>query len=176
MHASLNDASKFSSYWKLVHTTAWILRFLNNAHRKEKSVGELTATELTAARMYWVRVVQEEAFIVDLQSLRKNLPLPRGSKIARFNPFLEDGLVRLGGRLQCADLTREQRHPLILDGAHSFTELLILQTHIRLHHFGVRIILSQIRNEFWVLRARQAIKRVLHTCLACKTMKNPRGQ
>jgi len=150
--------------------------FPEKCPRKGKSVGELTATELTAAHMYWVRVVQEQAFIADVQSLRNNLPLPRGSKISRFNPFLRDGLVRLGSRLQCADLTREQRHPLLLDGAHRFTELLILQTHIRLHHFVVRIILSQLRNEFWVLRARHAIKRVIHTCLVCKTMKNPRGQ
>ena len=79
-HTSLIDVSKFSSYWKLVHTTAWILCFLNNVHRKGKSVGELAATELTAARMYWVRVVQEQAFTTDLQSLRKNLPLPKGLK------------------------------------------------------------------------------------------------
>ena len=104
-HTSLTDASKFSSYWKLVRTTVWILRFMNNGRRKGKSVSELTATELTASRIYWVRVVQEQAFTADLQSLRNNLPLPRGSKIARFNPFLEDGLVRLGGRLLCADLT-----------------------------------------------------------------------
>ena len=44
--------------------------------RKEKSVGELTATELTAARMYWVKADQEEAFIAELQSLQKNLSLP----------------------------------------------------------------------------------------------------
>jgi len=49
---------------------AWILRFLNNVRRREKSAGELTATELTAARMYWVRVVQEETFTAELQSLR----------------------------------------------------------------------------------------------------------
>ena len=79
---SLIDASRFSSYWRLVRTTAWILRFLNNARRRERSVGELTAAELTAARMYWVRVVQEEAFTAELQLLRKNLSLPKGSKIA----------------------------------------------------------------------------------------------
>ena len=117
-----------------------------NARRREKSVGELTATELTIARMYWVRVAQEEAFTAELQSLRKNLPLPRRSKIARFNPFLEGGLIRLGGRLHCANLTREQQHPLLLDGSHHFTELLLLQTHIRLHHFGLRIIFSQLRS------------------------------
>jgi hypothetical protein len=173
---SLIDASRFSSYWRLVRTTAWVLRFLNNVRRRGKSVGELTAAELTVARMHWVRVVQEEAFTDDLQLLRRNLSLPRGSKIARYNPFLEDGLIRLGGRLQYADLTREQQHPLLLDGGHRFTELLILQTHTQLHHFGVRIVLSQLRSEFWILRARQTIKRVLHACLVCKVLKNPRGQ
>ena len=98
--------------------------------------------------------------------------MPRGSKIARFNPFLEDGLIRLGGRLQCADLPREQQHPLLLDGAHRFTELLILQTHVRLHRFGVSIILSHLRSEFWILAARRTVKRVLHACLVCKMMKN----
>jgi hypothetical protein len=107
-------------------------------------------------------------FTAELQSLRKNLPLPRQSKIARFNPFLECGLIRLGGRLQCANLTREQQHPLLLDGAHRFKELLILQTHIRLHHFGVRIVLSQLRSEFWIFRARQTLRRVLHSALRAK--------
>jgi hypothetical protein len=37
----------------MVRTVALILRFLNNVRQKEKSVGELTATELTAARMYF---------------------------------------------------------------------------------------------------------------------------
>jgi hypothetical protein len=90
-------------------------------------------------------------FTAELRSLRKNLPLPRQSNIARFNPFLEVGLIRLGGRLQCANLIREQQHPLLLVGAHRFTELHILQTHLRLQNFGLRIILSQLRSESWIL-------------------------
>ena len=45
---SLMDVSRFSSCGKLVCTTDWNLRFLN-ARRREKSVGELTVTELTIA-------------------------------------------------------------------------------------------------------------------------------
>ena len=85
--------------------------------------------------------------------------MPRGSKITRFNPFLEDGLIRLGGRLQCAGLSTDLCHPILLNGKHHFLHLLIWQTHIRLHHLGVRIILSELREEFWILRARQAIKK-----------------
>ena len=89
---------------------------------------------------------------------------------------MEDGLIRLGGRLQCSDLSREQRHPMLLAGSHRFTELLILQTHIRMHHFGVRVVLSELRTEFWIVRGQQTIKKVLHKCLPCKILGNPRGQ
>jgi len=173
--SSLIDASTFSSYWKLVRTTAWVLRFLQNVRGKEKSVGELMATELAAARMLWVWLVQREIFTSELEALRKNSALPSNSKIAWYNPFLDDGLIRLGGRLQCSDLSREQCHPLLLMGSHRFMELLILQTHIRLHHFGVRVILSELRTEFWIVRGQQTIKRVLHKCLPCKITNNPWG-
>jgi len=73
--ASLIDATRFSSYWKLVRTTAWVFRFLQNARGKEKSAGEITATEIAAARMYWVRVVQKESFMAELEALQWNSAL-----------------------------------------------------------------------------------------------------
>jgi len=106
---------------------------------------------------------------------RKKVYLPRESKIALLNPLLEDGHIRLGGRLQC-DLSEILRHPFVLDGKQQFIHLLIWQTEIRLHHLGVRIILFELIEEFWILRARQAIKKVLHKCLPCKmAKKNPRS-
>jgi hypothetical protein len=98
--------------------------------------------------MHWVRVVQRETFTSELEALQKNSALPSIFKIARYNPFFEDGHIRLGGRLQCSDLSREQRRPLLLAFSYLFAELLILQTHIRLHHFGVRAKLSELRTEF----------------------------
>ena len=50
-----------------------------------------------------------------------------------------------------------------------------MQMHIRLHHLGVRIVQSELPEEFWTLRARQAIK-VLYTCIPCRIVKNPVGQ
>jgi len=63
-----------------------------------------------------------------------------------------------------------------LDGQHHLTKLLILQTHIRLHYLGLRIILAEPREEFWVLRARQTIKQVLHSCLPCRIAKGWPGE
>jgi len=57
-------------------------------------------------------------------------------------------ILRIGGRLQFADLARSQMHPILLHGSHHFTALLIMQTHIRLHYLGVRIVLSELRGNF----------------------------
>ena len=89
--------------------------------------------------------MQCECFATEFKALRENVPLPDGSKIARFSSLLHEGFIRFGGRLQFEILSREQRHPLLLDGQHYFTKLLFLKTHIRLHHLGVRIILSELR-------------------------------
>ena len=107
--------------------------------------GNLTALELEAARSYWIQAVQGECFAAEFQALRENMPLPDGSKLARFNPLLDEGFIRLGGRLHFAKLSREQRHSLLLDGRQHFTKMLILQTHIRLDHLGLRIILAQLQ-------------------------------
>jgi len=158
----LPDPTRYSSYWKLLRVTAWILRFRQIALRRDGHSGHLTALEMEAARSYWIQAVQGEYFAVEFQALREKMPLPDGSKIARFNPLLDEGFIRLGGRLHFAKPSRKQRHTLLSVGRHHFTKFLILQTHIRLHHLGVHIILAEPREEFWILRARQTYKKVLH--------------
>jgi len=51
---------------------------------------------------------------------------------------------------------------------------MIRHTHIQLHHLGVRVVLSQLRHEFWIIRARQI--KVLRSCLPCKIASKARGQ
>lgn len=57
-----------------------------------------------------------------MSALRKGLPLLKHSKV------LQKGLIRLGGRLQFADFSRKERHPLLLDGSHPFAWMLIKRT------------------------------------------------
>ncbi|XP_071043089.1 uncharacterized protein [Parasteatoda tepidariorum] len=78
--------------------------------------------------------------------------------------------------LQFASLKNEQKHPLLLDGSHPFVHLFIYHTHVKLHHLGVQIVLSEIRSNFWIIRGREAIKRVLYKCLPCKLSQASRSQ
>ncbi|GFT98776.1 integrase catalytic domain-containing protein [Nephila pilipes] len=43
-------------------------------------------------------------------------------------------------------------------------------------HLGVRIVLSEFRSTFWILKGRQAKKQVLHKCLPCRLSKAKCGK
>ena len=102
-----------------------------------RSSGEMDASELMEAFAHWIREVQRDCFGPELQALRRGNPLPCESLVARFNHFLDEGHLRIGGRIQFADLSRKQIYPILLHGSHHFTAQLIMQTHIRLHHMVV---------------------------------------
>ncbi|GFT81717.1 integrase catalytic domain-containing protein [Nephila pilipes] len=159
------------SYTKLLRVTAWILRFVHNCKSHLRIIHELNCNEIEKDKDYWIQTVQRQCFSAEINALKEGGPLQKKSKISCFNPFLTDDYLRLGGRLQFSDIPFDTQHPLILDGNHPFVHLLIQHTHIRLHHLGVRIVLSELRSTFWILRGRQAIKKALHKCLPCKLFK-----
>ncbi|GFR08915.1 integrase catalytic domain-containing protein [Trichonephila clavata] len=164
--------SHYSSYTKLLRVTAWILRFVHNCKSHLRIIHELNCKEIEKAKDYWIQIVQRQCFSAEINALKEGRPLQKKSKISCFNPFLKDDYLRLGrGRLQFSDIPFDTQHPLILDGNHPFVHLLIQHTHMRLHHLGVRIVLSELRSSFWILRGRQAIKKALPKCLPCKLFK-----
>lgn len=93
------DISRYSSYIKLLRVTAWILRFIHNCRSKQHTTEELTSIEIDKARNYWIRTVQQQSFSSEVHALTNGNPLPKNSKIACFNPFIKEDLLRLGGRL-----------------------------------------------------------------------------
>ncbi|KAJ4440622.1 hypothetical protein ANN_08768 [Periplaneta americana] len=85
-------------------------------------------------------------------------------------------VIEKKNRLQFTDTSFNEKHPLILNGNHHFSFLLIRHTHAKLHHQGLRTVLSDIRERFWFIRARQAIKKILRFSLPYKLANNRYGQ
>ena len=164
--------SKYSSYWKLLRVTTWIFRFIQNIRRSHQPYGELTASDLSST----LALDQRDPHIMRLSGAwrpseeRKYAQRIVGCPIQPISTWIYSSWRRL----HCAKLSEDLHHPLVLDGKHHFVHLLTWQTQIRLHHLGVRIILSELR-ELWILRARQAIK-VPQICPPCKMAKKPRDQ
>ena len=79
----------------------------------------------------------------------------------------ENGLVRLKGRMENADVAYETRFPILLRDGH-FLTLLIRQCHEEVMHGGTEATLNKLRNRFWVVRGRQVVKRIVSRCITCR--------
>ncbi|KRY80861.1 hypothetical protein T4D_1618, partial [Trichinella pseudospiralis] len=72
------------------------------------------------------------------------------------------------GRLSRAQLEEETKFPTLLPRKGMIVDLLIRREHNRQLHAGVAQTLAALRERFWILRGRSAVKRVLRTCGICR--------
>ena len=190
--------SHFSSWMKLVKVTTWVLRFIENLKRRtrgqrsdEQSPGaslSLDRREVSYAETFWLRRAQEcfdrERSQLqtqeDVQSAdNKQSPVFKSSSIRRLCPILDDsGLLRVGGRLQRSALPFDAKHPVLLPKGHHVTRLLVRHVHEQGdHELGVEHTISELRQRFWVVSAREEVKKCVRSCPVCiKRRKKPQEQ
>ena len=90
-----------------------------------------------------------------------------------FGLFADDkGIWRSGERLQHADLSYGQTHPIILDQSHRYSELVVEECHIVVGHNEVKETLTELRSKYWIVRGRQCIRRILKQCRVCRRLES----
>lgn len=167
-------ASRFSSWARMLRVTAYLFRFVNRCRRRpfhsqesEPQSLALTAAECSLARKFWLKQIQADLFSPEIIALSNDRALLSNSAILSLTPFVDsDGLLRVGGRLRHAAVPQRTRQPVIL-AAHPLVRLLIEQAHQRSLHAGLQLTLSTLRQEFWILRARTLVKAAIHSCVVC---------
>ena len=93
----------------------------------------------------------------------------KSSRLAALSPFKDDdGLLRVGGRLERADISFDAKHPMIVPSKHHLVDLVIQHYHKREGHSGARIVLAAIQKDFWKLRGRSRIRWIINKCIRCR--------
>ncbi|XP_059051883.1 uncharacterized protein LOC131846565 [Achroia grisella] len=181
-------AIRFSSWPRLLRATARVLQGARlfrlklsrpiNINSKlflddTTSPSQLRVRDVIEAEKMLFRRAQIDSFPGELKAIQTTQPLPRNSRIATLAPVLdEDGLLRIDSRIKRApDVCENAKSPIILDGRHHIARLLILHHHIQSAHAFNELILNEIRQRFWILRARNTIRSVVHTCMQCRRWK-----
>ena len=101
-------------------------------------------------------------------ALKKVGRVPGASSIHKLSPFLgKDGLMRVQGRLQFAGLPEACQHPVILPKCR-LSHLLAQHVHYSRKHAGVNSMLIALREEYWIVGARQLCKKVRKRCVRCQ--------
>ena len=124
-----------------------------------------------------------------LQKVTRNQESPRQVKpglrklkiatsLCKPNPMLDgEGIPRVGGRLENAAISYDNKHQIILPYRHHVvTNLIIQKYHQEAGHLGQEYVLSSLRQRYWIIKGRSAVRRVLSECFLCRKLGAARGE
>ncbi|XP_046388265.1 uncharacterized protein LOC124157511 [Ischnura elegans] len=179
--SGFNIFQKYSNLKTTVHVMAYVIRFLQakklwhpifsaswfNVELMNADV-ILNPSEVIRARLLLVYIAQRQSFSKEISILEKNEIIPKNSVLIRLTPFIDQKLLKVGGRLKHSLLSEDEKHPLIIPSDHPLTRLIIEDCHKRTLHGGVQLTLTTLRTQYWVLKGRQKIKEIIHKCVVCQ--------
>ncbi|XP_045458533.1 uncharacterized protein LOC123668885 [Melitaea cinxia] len=160
---------RFSSLTRLTRVIAYCRRFIAKTKRsKDIETTYLSSEELAAALEVCIRFVQQEYFKEELSAIYQNKTLSKKSKLFSLNPFLDEKqLLRVGGRLEQSNLSRERKHPILLPRTSSLSKLIVENAHKCTLHGGHQLVLNFLQSKYWILGAKQLVKATTRNCITC---------
>ena len=158
--------SRYSEWYRMKRGVAWLIRFTRyceNKYLRNRSVdlkgGKLSIEELNQAENMIVKHVQKKQAIV--------VEGKPSDKLAKLSPFMSGGICRVGGRLENANMTYEQKHPVVLPKGEHVVKVIIRYHHVSNGHINATQTLAELRKKWWVISGMQSVKSVIRKCRRC---------
>lgn len=162
---------KHSQFTKWIRIVAWILRFRNNASKSsnKSASSSLSLAELARAKSKVFLVSQLYSYPDKYKLLSQGKALPARHPLLHLTPFVDaDGLLRVGGRLQQADLPESTIHPLILSPRSHTVKLLVENTHRTMSHAGSSAVMATLAYTYHIPRLRPLLRSISSKCVECQ--------
>ena len=139
----------------------------------------ISGVEIQNAEIEILKYVQEQSFkeergilstVTESQKMsRKNAKLvKKASSLYKLDPVFNDGLLRVGGRLRGAPISKDAKHPVFLPKYHHVVTLIASHYHNLSGHSGLEYTLSLLRQKYWIINGRRTVRRVLNQCASFK--------
>ena len=160
--------SRFSTWYKLRRSVAWLLRVKDKQLRRETTSQAISVDELDRAENEIIKCVQKEAFSEEISQLRSGKQRKQNNLLLKLNPRVFEGILRVGGRLQQSKQQFDVQHPIVLPSSHHVTKLIVEDSHRAVGHSGPSITWTSLRQRFWIIRGASTVRKILGNCLLCK--------
>ncbi|GAB0098440.1 Aspartic peptidase domain superfamily [Sergentomyia squamirostris] len=152
---------------RILRVLSYVLRF--SSRSSPFPIGPPTSNELFQAERVLTRFVQDTHLGVVSEAIKKG-SLHDNKQLAAFHslcPFLDDdGIIRVGGRLENAYLPFDTKHPILLPKGR-FATLVASRAHITNSHAGPQALLAIMRQQYWPLGGKYLTKRIVRLCRTC---------
>ena len=158
-------------------------RLAKNKPVSEEFISEKLSFCTETAEVLWIQAVQRKYFsevFLLLENPKARVSAFAKSLLVNHTIFLDKELkvLRCTTRNENADVGYSTAFPILLPSSVrnkegkwvdcDFTEKLVQKRHEALGHAGVPETLSNLRSEFWILRGRRCVQKVLKKCVNCK--------
>ncbi|KAM7424138.1 hypothetical protein PAMA_000472 [Pampus argenteus] len=162
---------RFSRWPIAVRVIGRILRLA----KRIKTTEPVNVEDRRQAALTIVKLAQQDAFQEELNMLsQKSGKLPCNHQLYQLDPFIQDGIMRVGGRLRKASAPLELRHPAILPKDGAVTNLLIAHHHDKIQHQGRGQTLNELRaNGYWIVGGSKAVAHHIRQCVQCRRVRAP---
>ncbi|KIH55847.1 Pao retrotransposon peptidase [Ancylostoma duodenale] len=172
------DLARCRNLTKTLRILAYVIRFMRNIIRHLQSPFRsklanscfnrpsqertLVASDIREAHNMLIRNHQ----IVHLRpqyrkELSKNLNLKED----------EEHLLRTYGRLNKSDLHPMARNPILIAPNTELSRLIVQDAH-GLYHRGTAHTMAEVRQQYWIPRLREQVKKCIRSCVQCQKMNN----
>ncbi|XP_044745195.1 uncharacterized protein LOC123307057 [Coccinella septempunctata] len=159
------DPARFSKYEILVRTTARVLAFVDICRRRAIN---LEHRHIERAEKELIRRVQEDSFQDEVERIRSGRTIPKASRLYRLDPVMEDGILRVRGRIGASAAPSDTKRPVILDGRHPITKLLVLREHCSAGHANRERVTNDLRQHYWIIHLRPTVRAIEKNCAFCR--------
>lgn len=110
--------------------------------------------------------------MAEFKDLKKNREVDRHSSLIAPAPFLDnENIMRVGGRLEAADITFDAKHPLLLPYNDPITKLIFEQGHKDNIHSGPQALLAVMRQRYWAIKGKTVARNIVQNCVRCTRAK-----
>ncbi|XP_036952753.1 uncharacterized protein LOC119018863 isoform X3 [Acanthopagrus latus] len=181
-HLGSQRWERFSSWRKLCRTVARLIHVAasfkeKSTHTDRKGWKSFKETpninELSQAKAVIIHSVQQNVFKEELNCVKNGHTRLKNNTLKKLNPVVdEDGLLRVGGRLSLSDVSKEEKHPLIIPHNDHIATLLVRHFHEQVAHQGRHITEGAIRAAgYWIIGGKRLVSSVIHKCITCRKLR-----
>ncbi|KAL7871964.1 hypothetical protein SRHO_G00069470 [Serrasalmus rhombeus] len=141
-------------------------RLRQSVDKKPLSVEDLENAEIALICHSQMEMYPEE--FVSLQG--KDAQVKKSSPLYRLDPVLQDGVIRVGGRLSKSAMPEESRFPAVLHKDHHLARLILMHVHRQNGHCGRNHLVAKVRQRYWIPGLNRATRTVISSCITCRKL------
>ncbi|XP_051803238.1 uncharacterized protein LOC127533647 [Acanthochromis polyacanthus] len=155
------------------HTALNVVARIQKLAKGTKMTEPVNVEDRRKASLVLVKLAQKGAFKEEVQMLSHG-NLPRSHQLFQLDPVVQDGILRVGGRLKKASLPLDEKHPVILPRDSVVTRLILGYCHDKTHHQGRGQTLNELRaNGYWIVSGSKVVANYIKQCVTCRRARRP---